>query len=278
MDEKLDNENLNKLSSIIQLLNQIVKDGFVLIDAYKYKFDEVLKVPYAQYTLRSIYCFESIKCLLDGLLLKKYYREFSISILLRSGLLDYLTILYLQSFYTQIKKDQSILESNYYSKLEILLTDQIFRMLKYTMSNKAELPDELYKKCIDTIYEDNYFLFAKKVNYNNPIESLKHKKGFNTNPKMLEQLKKCEKELGRAYISVYNLYDEYSKYDHFGLHGVKYQRLNINTLFGNILKSLFFTSDGLKIALSFINEQRIGNEVKMISNNCDSLKKTITRK
>lgn len=277
MDEKLDHENLNKLSSILQLLNQIVKDGFILIGTYKYKFDEVLKVPYAQYTLRSIYCFESIKCLLEGFLSKKFYREFSISILLRSGLLDYLTILYLKSFYTQINQEQSIFESSYYSELEKLLTNQIFRMLKFTMSNKAELPDELYNKYIDTIYEDNYFLFAKKANYNNPIESLRYNKGFITNPKILERLKKCENEIGRAYISVYNLYDEYSKYDHFGLHGVKYQRLNINTLFGNILKSLFFTSDGLKIALSFINEQCIENEVKMISNNCESIKKIIIK-
>jgi hypothetical protein len=279
MHDKLNDLNHNKVFRLRNLLNEIVKDGFSIINKFNGTIKHITVITYSNYLLRFIYCFEAILTLLKDFENNKTYHEYSIALILRASLLDLLTIFYLKSYYLELQTELNLTEPNYNSEFGKLLSSQIRRSFNVKKNTKDFKP-EVFKRFVDKVKSNYSYLFKndKLTDYNSPTKSLI----YNRHEDEIS-LKKIEKRLdfvsnqsNKDYINIFYLYDHYSKYDHFGLMGITLMKMDINEIFQNILKSLYYIVDGVSYCMEFMREEEnIEIEYENIRRKCGELRGTV---
>lgn len=244
----------NKLFQTQIHLKVIIKEGLRIIRENKKEFNV-----YHSLFRRYIYCLETISLLIIDF--NKRYTEQSIAIVLRASLLDYLTTLYLRTFYVEKKAGIKSLKSSYDEEFDKLLSEQIRRIL--TVSNKDKSTNaynhEKFRKSVDTMYKNFTTLFdeTKPLDYNKPENSLRYKRRDDITPaeirKRLDNFSKNLKTID--YLKVFSLYDIYSKYDHFGVMSMLLEYMDINEVCDNMLWSIFHITDGISFCVDLLKDE-----------------------
>ncbi|NER17538.1 hypothetical protein [Spongiivirga citrea] len=251
--------NENKIIQIRVHLKIILEEGFKIIEENNDKFN-VYQSLYKRY----IYCFDSLSLLLKEFGDDKIYRTNSIAIILRASLLDYLTTIYLRTFQLEMKAG---LKSNYTEELKKLLSEQIRRFLIVREADRKtpRYDHESFCSMVNKIYLEFDFLFDKSVplDYNKPIKSLKYSRqddiSSQTIRKRLDSFSENLKNID--YHHVFELYDIFSKYDHFGIISMFLEELEINEVCDYIFWSIFHIVDGITFC-----EELLKDEVNSKSN------------
>ncbi len=269
--------NQNKLFKMKIHLKVILEDGLKIAKENHRTFNV-----YENLFNRYISCFESINILVEGLDKENAFRSYSIAIILRSSLLDYLTILYLRTFYVEKRAGVKNEKTSYDKEYDKLLSEQVRRLLTVSEKDKQTLGYDHEKFCefVNVIYTNfnKFFDKNKLLNYSKPSESLIYKRKDDINPatirKRLDQFAKYTQ--GIDYLTVFTLYDIYSKYDHFGTASIIYANSDINDVFGNMFIALFHITDGVGFCMDFLKEE-VGNKTDFskIDNEINYLRGTL---
>ncbi len=271
MQDRLNELNSNKIIRIRVILGEIVKYGFSIFNQFNGKRKHIHVVTYGNYFLRFIYCFEAVKTLLKDFDKNKAYHEYSIALILRASLLDTLTILYLKSYYLELQSTPDSSAPNYNTEFGKLLSDQIKRIFKVDRNDENFKP-EVFRELVDKVKSNYNYLFKEDIpiDYNAPEKCLIFGDGGNdiTRKKIEERLNSA-KNVESNFKHIFNLYDLYSKYDHFGVVGTTLMRLDINEIFQNILNSLYYLVEGISVSLEFMRYD------KNIQNDYDNLREQL---
>ena len=247
--------NENKLFQTKIHFRRILDEGFRIIN----ENNNQLNV-YHSIFKRYIYCLETINILIVDFDVDKKHREQSIAIVLRASLLDYLTTLYLRTYYAEKKAGIKSLKSSYDEEFDKLLSEQIRRIL--TVSNKDKSTSaynhESFCKSVDTMRKNFSYVFdnSKPIDYDKPENSLKYKRQDDISPSVIrKRLDNYSKNLnGIDYLHVFSLYDIYSKYDHFGVMSMLLEHMDINEVCFNMLWSVFHITDGISFCVDLMKD------------------------
>lgn len=269
--------NENKLLKIKAHLKSIVSQGFELISENNSNFDV-----YESLFKRFIQCFESVNLLLNGIENNKNYRHYPIAIILRASILDYLTILHLKTFHLEKKAGIKNEKSNYNQEYEKLLSDQIRRIISISETEKNNTSYNHNQFCnhVNGIYSCFEYLFDKSIplDYSFPEKSLKHKRRDVISIPIIRKrlIMFSENLIGIDYEEILNLYNIYSKYDHFGVVSILLESFNINEICDHIFSSLFHLGDGISFCVDFLKEEsKSSSNFESFFNEIDSLRGTI---
>jgi hypothetical protein len=272
--------NKNKIIRIRHHLEIIYKEGLSIIENNR----ENLSV-YESFFERYIFSFESIYTLLKGFSVDKKFRSYSMALILRACLLDSLIILYLKTFYVEKKAGIITEEGNYKEEYEKLLSEQLRRLLNSINKERKNSKEqtENYKNLIDKIYSNFIYLFdkGKKLDYNKPEKALKYNGSHDIKPEVIKKrLDKFKNNLkGIDYEEASNLYNLFSKQDHFGIISILLSKQEINEISEDIIISLFHITDGFSFCLDFLYEEGKNKfEYKNIENEISYLRGTISTK
>lgn len=247
--------NENKLFKTKIHFKIILEEGFRIIEENKSEFNI-----YHSLFRRYIYGFESLSLLLNDFNADKKFREQSISIILRAGLLDYLTTLYLATFQAEKKLDPN-LTVNYENEVDKIMCEQIRRIFnvseydkKFSFRNHQE-----FCETVDIFYEkfSNLFDKTKPINYNKPASSLRFKSQDDIKSTVIRnRLDSVADRLENIrYGDVFYLYDVYSKYDHFGMTSMIFEHMDVDLVCGNILGAIFHISEGIDFCKDLLVEE-----------------------
>jgi len=286
MTDKLTELYENKLFRVRELLPDIIETGLKVCNKYFRKDKHIVLNVYASYFQRFINSFDSVDTLLTDIDKNKPFRCDSIALVLRASLLDFLTILYLKSYYEEIKTDLGVNEPNYNSEFRRLLSGQIRRslMISHIDKESKHFNQDSFKNYIDSVYKKYNYLFKRdsKIDYSNPAASLIDSKPKDeiSNSDIRKRLSDLEKQ-GRKtnHIHIYSLYDLFSKYDHFGTMSILLQWMDLNEKLEHIFWSLFYLVDGISFSMEHLrNDEDIEKEYKLIREHCGHLKGVVFTK
>ncbi|WP_282043412.1 hypothetical protein [Winogradskyella flava] len=248
--------NENKLFKLHQHFDVILEDGLEIIKKKHDSFNV-----YENLFNRFISCFDSIQKLISGLDDKNLHRAYPIAIILRASLLDYLTILYLRTYFLEAQAGIKGAKTSYKIEYDKLLSEQLRRLIMSYGKEKNHPAFEIkkYQKFIDTIYEHytEFFNPDIPIDYSNPVKSMKYgRKDEITTTVIRKRLDHFAPNMTRIdYLTVFTLYDIYSKHDHFGMASILFSKSNINDVLDYIFRSIFNISDGLGVCIDFLNEE-----------------------
>jgi len=251
MSIQLTDLNFNKVCRIRHILSEMETECSQIIRYFEGKIESVEIDVYASFFIRFANCLEATKTLLADFHKGKPYREHSIALLLRASLLDYLTMLYLETYYIEYRNNPKTECPNYKTELEKLLSSQIRRIISISELDKQgkHFNKHSFNEYIDKVYLKYNFLFepSVKLDYNKPSNSLKYKNGNDeiTNTKIRIRLDNVMRDSDINYVHVFSLYDIYSKYDHFGLISMSLKNMDTNEAFENMKNSLHYVLDGI---------------------------------
>ncbi|GAL86059.1 hypothetical protein MYP_3288 [Sporocytophaga myxococcoides] len=265
--EKLSKENEEKLKQSIELLSQINKIGVSSLSKFPNDHYELSVFTYICYLERFVFGLESIKILLI------HYRsnpkvETSIGLITRTGLLDFMTIAFLNTYYSDIKSQDDIEgEKKYNDQINCLASDQIQNSLKYlnTAIENGILTKEHYKKGVIKLHSDYNFLFNnQELDFDEPWKNLIDK-NFITPKQLFTRIN--SHKLTKKYSKVYDLYTYYSKYEHFGIMTHFLQGRGMDIDLGNIIASLKYLILGIGIIYCHLNypEKKLQKDVEEFS-------------
>ncbi len=265
--------NENKLFKLKHHLKVILEDGLSIVKENNNSYNV-----YHNLFNRYVSCFESIKILINDFEKGNTHRSYPIAIILRASLLDYLTTLYLRTFYVEKQAGIKSEKSSYEEEYDKLLTEQIRRLI--TVSERDKKSDsynhKVYCNFVDKIYIHFNQLFdkSKPLNYNRPIDSLIYKRKDDIKPETIrKRLDSFAKHTqGIDYLTVFTLYDLYSKYDHFGTASILFANSEINDVYKNMFWAIFHITDGLGFCIDFLKDEvkskidfsKIDNEIKYL--------------
>lgn len=287
MVERLSKFNSDKIIKIRLLLKEIVPIGFTILKNYdEGKSKNIYITFYANYIVRFMSCYHSVHTLLIDFEKDKAINEYAIALLLRASLLDCLTLLYFKSYLKEEQNNPSLMDDSIHdAKIIKFLTSHIKRVFKSQISNKKN--NGIFKKItikemVDFFKAEYNILFKEDfvINYSDPSAALKYgaENELETS-NMLFRLDDENHASNNDYKLINQLYNIYSKYDHFGILTKIYQNLNINDIFQNILTSLHFMIEGINYSLKFI-EYGMKNKAdfELIRQRLGELKYTTTNK
>lgn len=286
MTDKLTELYENKLFMIRELLPEIVETGLKVCDKYFRRNKHIVLNVYASYFQRFIYSLDSVDTLLQEIEINKPFRCDSITLILRASLLDFLTILYLKSYYEEINTDANKNEQNYDSEFRKLLSSQIRRslMISHIDKESKNYNQDSFKDYVDIVFKNCNYLFkpGATIDYNNPAASLIDSKPSDDikTINIRKRLQILEKQ-GRVtnHIHIYSLYDLFSKHDHFGMISILYQWMDLSEKLENIFWSFYYIVDGISFSMEHLRQDEdIENEYKLIREQCGHLKGVVFTK
>jgi hypothetical protein len=216
MIHKLTAEQIKFIEGSINTFEQIVFHG---------KHVQKITEPgsYALNTYFRICLFERFTSRLQSgsILLKEYENnptiEDSIGLILRGSLLDFITLIYLDSYMHDVFDEETEIESN--DKLLSFFSDHIVRTVAYVnqVHRNGIRSTEERNLMIKNLYSKNSALFATDVpNLGDPLKDLKVNEHFPSPTQMLERLYKHP--IAVNYKGIGDLYEFYGKYEHFGIY------------------------------------------------------------
>ena len=203
----------------------------------------------------------------------KTYREFSIKLILRTNLLDFIIINFLGNLISKIKSPTDYENDiKYQESLDKILCEQAsydFKNLKLLLS-KGIITREEYEAKINIIFKVfKIYISEVNIDYQYPERNLKYNK-FLSVVEMFKQF--SENNLTKKFANVYELYHKFSKYEHVGLLTHHYQIENKNLILNDILFAIKFCIKGTLICTHLINhsDENINNLIE-IEENLDTI-------
>lgn len=245
--------NIKKRKLICDSLVKISDMGFNIIEKVENKTVNVDILTYRDYFERFIFCFDSIKLLLIGYNEKTFSKDFTIALVLRSSLVDFLNVIYLKIYYQEYNPSIQT-ENNYKTELGKTLCSHLRRVFdrfkkEYLSGNFKE---QDYTKTINRFYNDYIFLFDPDMKFDikDPARNLIFKKEI-SNKMIIDKISSQSDIRTRNYGRAIGLFELYSKYEHYGILSRRTQRVDVNERFRNILESLELLIEGAIFAISF---------------------------
>lgn len=252
-------ENQARLKSIIEINDKAFK---IALKAYR-------RFPNGDYDLntfcwlnfleRSTFNLEAVNVLI-GQYQTKPSMEHSIGLLVRSSLLDFIINVYLASYY--IDKNDSHL---FTERLNGVLCDHLHNTFSNLemVKNEGVLTQEQFNNSIDRLKMEFSYLFKESpIDYANPGRNLVIGRDKIDSVKGMYKRINAQidtKKFGRAY----DLYQYYSKYEHFGIMTHYFQKRGEDTNFKNMLWALHTMLVGMEHNLVFLNGQNtVADELK----------------
>ena len=274
---ELSEENKNKLKISLEILNDI----HLAANSALKKIESPEFSPLEFITINFLDRFSTNIISLNVLLSKfeeNYKLETSIGLLIRTSLYDFMTLAYLMSYvYDSRKYKTELAENILYEQIERLFCDHIKFSINYLkiVYEKKILTDKNYKLAIDNIRKDYYFVFKSiSGNYYNAEKDLKQTKTISSK-ELFNRL--ITHEIGKSNAAAYDLYNYYSKYEHFGIMTHYLQQQGINNDFRNIVLSLKFVLNGIGICVSYfaLNGFELTKETDMLKSRIGKYEKLV---
>lgn len=252
-----------KLREIIILLNDISRAGFKARG--KFYNEELHGLDY--FVVCYIERFVDTLCSINTLIANpenRIYTETSVGIIIRSSLLDLITIAYLYSYKMEIIDEET--QEKFDTEFDKFMIDHIANNIKYFKTARdtgIATPDE-YKLIIENLWSSYGFAFKDKtIDYDNPENKLISKEFLS--PKQMF-LRIRNHHFTKEYAKIYDLYIYYSKYDHFGIM-TRFMLEQNSENFETFIYAMKFVSNGI-VASSFLfsetNFYRIKYELDII--------------
>lgn len=275
---KLSELNRQKRDFICKSLESASRIGFEIIEKVENKTFNVDVLIYRDLFERFIFCFNSVRLLFKDYNEITFSNDFAITILLRTSLVDFLNVVYLKLHYQEYETEKNS-NQNYKTELGKILCSHIRRTLdrsnkEYSSGNFSE---QNYTKTTLALYKDFNFLFEtnKEFNIKDPCSTLIYKNEI-SNKTIINKIKSQEDIRIRNYGRAIGLFELYSKYEHYGILSRRFQRVDINERFRNIIDSLDLLSVGIMYSISFFqNIIDIKDEKQLLFNNLGRLERII---
>lgn len=209
---------------------------------------ELVVFTFINYLERFTYSLESIEILLR-VMPKKPNVETSIGLIIRSSLLDFMTVGYLTTYYA----DESINKTgNSDEGFHAVLTDQVRHVLKDIKLYKGSqmITSSEYDEMVTAIKNNYSFLFKDDIEENQSIDdSLITSKHISPRG-MFQRMR--NHHLTSKHSDVYDLYLYYSKYEHSGIMTHFMQRQGFDLDIERIKISLQYILIGIGSVFSFL--------------------------
>jgi hypothetical protein len=237
----------NRIANIITINDKIFFLG--LKEYRKFPSGECEKPThfvFQNYLERFIFNLEATNVLLKEYLTKPSM-EHSIGMLIRSSLLDFLTIQYLTSYgFDKVDENSFIKIGN------SILCDHIHNTFKYYKITEVDTGIE-FKEEVDNLRALFPFLFNDEpINYSEPAKNLIGGR-LSTTTDMYNRIKVHPKT--KKFAKVYELYSYYSKYEHFGILSHHFQKRGEDTNFNNMVWGLHYMILGIEISLAYLSDK-----------------------
>lgn len=201
------------------------------------------------------------------------HREFSLKLIIRTNLLDFIIITYLTTFISSISSEvDKENEDIYLLNLEKILCEQASYEIKNIklLHDKGIITAQEYKRKIEILIAVFSIYFEKDIDYNNPVKSLKYSKFIS----ITEMFKKISaNEITSKFSNVYELYQKFSKYEHIGLLTHYYQSEKFEQIMNDIIFGLKFCIKGSLFCIHMLNHDEKSLEaIKEIEENIKRIK------
>jgi len=275
---KLSEPNTQKRDLICNSLESTSLIGYEIIDKVENKTLNIDILIYRDLFERFIFCFNSV-----GLLFKDYNEttfsnDYAISILLRTSLVDFLNVVYLKIHHNEYETKKES-KQNYKTELGKFLCSHLKRVFDRMKKEhlSGNFSDQAYSKTILALKKDYNFLFEKDSEFNikEPWKTLIYKNEI-SNKTIIDKLKTQPNIRVRNYGRAIGLFDLYSKYEHYGILSRRFQRVDINERFINVIESLDLLIVGTEYSISFFqNITGLKHEMKLFYENSSKLKRII---
>jgi hypothetical protein len=259
----LSNLNKTKLHQFRRIIKEIVEVGIKIDSRNKsgsYKEYLFVRVNLFQRFIRRL---EAINILLEHLETNISIED-SIGLIIRSGLIDFLQMTYLDLLHVKFEGEKTEENEIKLSKqTRNYLAEHIRTVIGFMNDYKYfdKFPDSIkgddkYKLGIDLLKKDYpaYFKDESIADYNKPYENF----NFGKFPKNRELLKEILEFKPFDDLNVFIAYDgfhNYSKYEHFGVMTNRMQTQDTNRLMLNIFAYLHFLLLGAYMCCSHINTE-----------------------
>lgn len=275
---KLSELNSHKRDLICSSLESISRIGFGIIDKVENKTFDVDVLIYRDFFERFIFCFNSVKLLLKDYSETTHSNDYAISLLLRTSLVDFLNVVYLKLHHQEYDASKN-LKQNYKTELGKALCSHLRRVLdrinkEYLSGNFKELN---YTKTTLALYKDYNFLFDRNSEFNikEPCKTLIYKNEI-SNKTIIDKIKSQSDTQVRNYGRAIGLFELYSKYEHYGILSRRFQRVDINERFRNVIDSLGLLIVGAEYSISFFQDiVDLINEKQLFYQSSSNLKRII---
>jgi len=234
---------LEKIEEIKTLLDEISKAAIVELKKFDASSYEIPTFIFCSLLDRAAINLLTIRILIERLE-KQPSMEGPIGILLRSNLLDYMIGIYMRS---AIKKGLNLRDGKDYlnEAIQPIVADQIkYALLYLKMSkNSGNCSDEVFRNGVEKLHESYRVLFKQgEINYLEPEKMLKQPSSISAT----ELFKKISASEDKQYTSgLYDLYQLYSKYDHFGLLTNHLQSRGTIVKYKTILEAIKYVAQGM---------------------------------
>jgi hypothetical protein len=249
-------ESEQKLNLTIDLLSKIVRVGNSAQEKFPQAHYEIIVFVFIGYLERLTASLDSINILLQQYKDKPYI-ETSIGLIIRASLLDYMTMAYMSTFFSDIKsKDDTEGEIKFQEKFNALICDQIHNTFKYLKLTKSSnlISQEDYNSAIENCYKNYHFAFIDdQVDYDHPEQKLICTK-FVSPRDMFTRIH--NHPLTKKYSKVYDLYIYYSKYEHYGIMTHFMQNQGFDNNFSRIILSIKYIIRGIGATFAFLDNPK----------------------
>lgn len=265
--------NKKKIDLVCRKLDDLSNIGNQILEKVEDKTQNIDLLIYRDFFERFIFCLDAIRSILPNYEYNTYSKDYSLALLLRTSLLDFMTILYLMTF---LDKDSNVnVSKNYKTELGRLLTGHIKRILERVIGDRQykQIDNEEYKRIINYYHSNFSFLFENDTfDINVPLQSLKFKSEIR-NKEIFKRLEKHPDRNINYYSRAIGLYDVYSKYEHYGVASRSFQRVDVNERFRNISLSIELIVEGIVKAFNFFKGiDNFDTEEKNLLLKCGNIK------
>ena len=249
----LSSDNKAALSELILLIDELVILGKASLNKFPTDSYELLPFVFINYLERYTYALDSV-----NILLRSYEKnpnvETSIGLIIRTSLLDFMTVSYLRAYYSDISPNDALSQEKFDEVFNSLLVDHINNTFKYLKlaKNVGFINEKERIETLDSLYHTYHFLFNTAItDYDNPSEALISQK-YITPKDLFTKLISHPVTKNDAYV--YDMYMYYSKYEHFGIVTHFLQRRGVNEDFSSMIESLTFVVKGLGLSMAFLSK------------------------
>ena len=260
-------ENISKFSWLSERIDNAVEIGTSALRKFPTEQYPIVTFTYLNLLQRFIFHLKSI-----GVLLKGYEKdpnlENSLGLILRAGLLDFMTTIFLSTYQMDIKnsEDHSAAEI-FFEKFDSFITDHIRHTIDYliTAVNSGYISQEQYESALENTKKKYGFAFKTgELDYNKPKGQIITAKALSAK-KMFNRIH--EYKMTKKYSNAYDLYLYFGKYEHFGIMTHFIQQQGIQHFFEIAQTSIKYIVTGIETALVLVSqdENLLENERKELA-------------
>lgn len=264
LQKALSTKSKERLQQLIVVLNKVVKEGIEIEKHFTEEhFPDFLFIRVNLFS-RFIHRMDTISILWNEWIYKPAIEE-DIGLLIRTGLLDFTHLLYLDSFHIEVtpqnKKAEEILNEETIS----YLCDHIYRTFWFakTFKNGLLINEEKYKTIIDKMNKNWSGLMSNgKIDYTKPELNIVGKR-FQKSVEIFKRI--CNHPATKQYTSIFDCYEYYSKYEHWGIMTNQMQTRDMDEQFLHMSQSLHFLILGSLFCLEHLQKNiksLVGDEMK----------------